>query len=148
MALPLIWPAFSTTIDNFMVNLGHLFFFHCIKWWHLIFFCSLPNPSCLSFSLLFSFFLFHSLSLSLSSSLYLMFSLPLSPSRHLSFSHLVFFFFSPTPPLSFSLYLFFPPPFSANFTSSFSPTLLKNFYYYNSRLVLEILWVSATLTRI
>ena len=127
MALPLIWPAFSTTIDNFMVNLGHLFFFHCIKWWHLIFFCSLPNPSCLSFSLLFSFFLFHSLSLSLSSSLYLMFSLPLSPSRHLSFSHLVFFFFLSHSPSFFLPLSLFPSPFLCQFHFFFLSHSFKEF---------------------
>lgn len=127
MALPLIWPAFSTTIDNFMVNLGHLFFFHCIKWWHLIFFCSLPNPSCLSFSLLFSFFLFHSLSLSLSSSLYLMFSLPLSPSRHLSFSHLVFFFFLSHSPSFFLPLSLFPSSFLCQFHFFFLSHSFKEF---------------------
>ena len=128
MALPLIWPAFSTTIDNFMVNLGHLFFFHCIKWWHLIFFCSLPNPSCLSFSLLFSFFLFHSLSLSLSSSLYLMFSLSLSLSitSSLFFPSRFFFFLSHSPSFFLPLSLF-PSSFLCQFHFFFLSHSFKEF---------------------
>ena len=115
MALPLIWPAFSTAIDNFMVNLGHLFQFS-------------SKPLSVSLSPFFSLFLSSIPSLFLCLRHFISCSLSLSLHHVISLFPISFFFFFLSHSPSFFLPLsLFPSPFLCQFHFFFLSHSFKEF---------------------